>query len=629
MIRYAVPLFRERGAAFSTSFAELWSIFKAATRDPGAGNVVCVFDALDECNAEEVSALIENLVHCAFRQQPCGLKFLITSRPYFEIRQGFDKLLEVSNNIELTGNEESASIEKEIDLVIKDRVAKLKQEIRLRETVSAHLEERLLGMKHRTYLWLYLIFKIIKKNLSGTRSEMDRLIDHLPDDIQGSYEVLLQRCADPMFTKKVLQIVLAAARPLTLREMDFALHINEESRSYADLEMEGDSRLHETLPSRCGLVITIIQSKVYFIHQTVKDFLLARTGGHSGRFWQQSLDLREANSLLARICLWSFSLKEVDIHRANLVNALLSEQSADRQPNIYCQTQGFLSYSAIYWADHFRDQESSQGIETVERILERSNGDVIYGSSGEHEHILQTASYGGHEIIARLLLGNGADVHFQGGIYGNALMAASIGGPSTIVQILLEKGANINARGGWYHGNALQAASGRGCERIVQILLENGADINAQGGYYGNALQAASIMGHERVVQILLKNGANINVQGGYYGNALQAASIRGHERVVQILLASGAYINARGVLYETPIQAASVMRRTKVVQILLENGADINIQGGFHENALQARLAGRHQEVVQIPLANGANIDAQGGFYGNAPQAASAQGHS
>ena len=65
---------------------------------------------------------------------------------------------------------------------------------------------------------------------------MDRLIDDLPDNIQSSYEALLQKCPDPVFATKVLQIVLVACRPLTLTEIDIALHVNDQTSSYADLE---------------------------------------------------------------------------------------------------------------------------------------------------------------------------------------------------------------------------------------------------------------------------------------------------------------------------------------------------------------------------------------------------------
>ena len=157
-----------------------------ATADPTAGNIICVLDALDECNDQERPKFIEYLENFCLDQRTSPtsrLKFLVTSRPYFEIRRGFDQLLEASNNIELAGNDESASIKKEIDLVIEHKVASLKRGNRLSQEVTNYFKERLFGIKHRTYLWLHLLWKIIQKTLLGTKSEIDRLIDNLPDDI--------------------------------------------------------------------------------------------------------------------------------------------------------------------------------------------------------------------------------------------------------------------------------------------------------------------------------------------------------------------------------------------------------------------------------------------------------------
>ena len=517
LIRYALPKYNERGAALSTTFLELWSIFTAAATDPTAGDIICVLDALDECNDQDQSRLIECLEDFYLRQQTSSsasrLKFLITSRPYFEIRRRFDRVLEASNNIELAGNDESASIKKEIDLVIKHQVANLKRDLRLAQKVSDHLQTRLLETEHRTYLWLHLLWNIIRKNLSGTKSGMDTLIDNLPDDIQGSYEVLLQKCPDPVFAKKVLQIVLVAARPLTLTEIDVALNVNEQTSSYADLEREGPSRLQETLPSRCGLMISIVASKVYFIHQTVKEFLLGEVGINpsAGRIWQRSLNLEESHHLMTEICLRSISFSEVQLDQANVSNALLPEDDREMEPNAYCQRYAFLSYSAIYWADHSRGQKNSNGIKTIEHCLETSDCCSVIGRWRN---------------------------------YGTRLHAASLGGHETIVTMLLEKGADVNAQGGFY-GNALQAASSGGHDQVVQMLLDKGADVNAQGGGYGNALQAASVRGHDQVMQMLLDKGAGVNAQGGIYGSALQVASDRGHDQVVQMLLDKGADVNA------------------------------------------------------------------------------------
>lgn len=306
MIRHALSSYRELGKALSTAFPKLWSIFTAAVTNPIAGNVICVLDALDECNEQELPDLIGALDNfCRNQRSSSRLKLLLTGRSYFLIRRKLDTLLQVSDNIELAGNDESASIKQEIDLVIKYKVAKIASENDLEKRVADHLEKRLLETNNKTYLWLRLIWEIIEKDMLGTISKMDKLIDNLPSDIQDSYERLLKVCPDRPFTEKVFQIILVAGRPLTLNEIDFATSVRENSSSYTDLELEGSSRLQKTLPSRCGLMVSVIKGKVYFIHQTVKEFLLGQVGYDppAGRIWQQSLNLRKSHHLMAKICL--------------------------------------------------------------------------------------------------------------------------------------------------------------------------------------------------------------------------------------------------------------------------------------------------------------------------------------
>ena len=83
LIHYALQMYSEIGKALSTNFRKLWSIFIAAVTDPLAGDVICVLDALDECNEQEQHALIEALKDfcLSWRNSSSAsrLKFLITS----------------------------------------------------------------------------------------------------------------------------------------------------------------------------------------------------------------------------------------------------------------------------------------------------------------------------------------------------------------------------------------------------------------------------------------------------------------------------------------------------------------------------------------------------------------------
>ncbi|KAI4122622.1 MAG: hypothetical protein LQ338_005716, partial [Usnochroma carphineum] len=633
LIQHALPSYREIGRALSDTFPKLWSIFVAAATDPLAGDVICVLDALDECDEHEGETLVEALESLCVHQQTLfstsRLKFLVTSRPYYYIRRSFDELRRVFHNIELAGSDESAKIKEEIDVVIRHRVAKLGQENRLAKKVTDHLEKRLLETENRTYLWLRLLWEIVRKSLSGTITEMNKLIDNLPAGIQDSYEILLRRCPEPSFARRVLQIVSVAYRPLTLDEIDVALSVNEQTSSYTDLDLEGCSRLQETLPTRCGLMISVVQSKVYFIHQTVKEFLLDKDGMGSpaGRMWQRSLRLEESHDVMAKICLRSITLSEIQWDQANLGNALIPERLRHMEPNEYCRGCSLLPYTAVYWAEHYRNTKD-EDMGTIARILETSSSrPIIAQYDRNYGTLLHLASAEGHERILQILLKKGADVNAQSGHYGTALQAASCEGYGEIVNVLLKKGADVNAQSGHY-GTALQAASCEGYSEIVNVLLKKGADTNVQGGLYGTALQAASYQGRDTIVHTLLKKGADVNAQSGRYGTALQAASCEGYDEIVNVLLKKGADTNVQGGLYGTALQAASYQGRDTIVHTLLKKGADVNAQGGLYRTALQAASKKGRNTIVHTLLKKGADINAQGGRFRTALLAALIKGH-
>ncbi|KAL9024573.1 MAG: hypothetical protein Q9196_006421 [Gyalolechia fulgens] len=638
LIRHALPDYRKVGTELSTTFPKLWSIFTAASTDPMTGEVFCVLDALDECNEQEQEPLIKALEGFYFRQGTSSdmsrFKILVTSRPWFQIRRNFDELLETSINIELAGDDESESIKKEIDLVIKHRVAILAQENRLAKKVADHLQKRLLETEHRTYLWLRLLWEIIKKTLTGTMAGMNQLIDKLPAGIQDAYETLLQKCPEPSFAKKALQIVLVAGRPLTVEEMDVALHVNEHTSSYGELELDGSSRLEEMLPTRCGLMISIVQSKVYFIHQTVKEFLLNTTGVEPppGKTWQESLRFEESHDIMAEICLRFIDFPEIRLDQAELCNALFPE---DHRQGLcaYWQSYVFLSYAANYWADHYRNTPNSEYLGIIARFPEiiDHHHKVLDTYFEEMVTVLYAASSGGHEKIVQLLLDKGAEVNAQGGHWGNALQAASAASAEVhekILQLLFDKGAEVNAQGRWYH-NTLQAASEGGHEKIVQLLLDNGADINAQGGEWGNALQAASWGGDEKIVQLLLDKGAEVNARGvGPYSSALLAALYGGQEKIALLLLDKGAEFNAQRGEWGNALRVASWEGDEKIVQLLLDKSAEVNTQSGYSK-ALQAASEQGHKRIVQLLLDKGAEVNARGvGPYSSALLAALDGGH-
>jgi ankyrin repeat protein len=690
LLRHALPFWENSHKKIQHEVEDLWRIFLTATSDPTSGKIICVFDALDECQNQDQKRLIQKLQEYHLQSHPSGernwLKFLVTSRPYDDIQDNFRSVTKSFPHIHLRGEVENDQIHKEINLVVKVKVADLGERLELSMQKRVELETELLHMNHRTYLWLYLAIDHIETALKDSLWPDREPIPRIPKDVNDAYEKILDRVTfkQEATVRKILQIIVGARRPLSVREMAVALGVALQNAKKAD-----EARLEQKIRRLCGLFVFINDTKIYLIHQTAREFLTTKVNSSTSFKWY--LEPSQTEVEMTRICI---------------TYLLMEDLVGDSK-------QELLNYAAGNWPDHFRclnpkEHELDQAVyklynldtklfdlwfpifwETAMSYGRRPNMNALHlAAFNGHSNMVSLlamnekypidqiddvnmnalcwACLRGHPNTVQTLLDKGADVNPQGGAYSNALQAASAQGYLDIVQQLLDKGADINAQGGKY-GNALQAASIRGHLDIVQRLLDKGADVNAQGGdyenplgvKYGNALQAASANGHFDIIQQLLDKGADINAQGGNYGTALQAASTGGHLDIIQLLLDKGADINAQGdcghVLqtasvgkklgtiqrsvkevdafaqgkcYVNTIQAAIARRHIDFLQRLINKAVDGNAQGGDYGNALQAASARGKLDIVQRLIDKGADINAQGGYYGNALQIASAGGN-
>lgn len=613
LIRHAMPTYLAIGEALPTSFPRLWSIFVAAATDPSAGDIACCFDALDECNKQEQKILIERLKRISLPSS--RVKILIISRPYFDIKRALGKSLDSKNTIELAGDEESENIKSEISLVIKDRVAELREGNLLSSKTADHLKKRLLRNEDRTYLWLRLVWELIEGSLSDGVAAMNELIDDLPSGITESYDTLLQRCPDRRFARRVLEVVLVARRPLTLDEISFPLGWRKDVSSYSNFEMETADRLIQTLPSRCGLMVSIIQSKIYFIHHTVKDYLLEKDDLNplANGNWQRSFDLKQSHSLMLMICFKCIAFSNIRWDRANVYGSLLPEDDRNMEPNPYCQVfikqqklPLFLSYSVIHWADHYRDEQKSEKKDVTETVLQMC-GDpdrlLIKGRAArEYGPLLCTVSGGGHDEIVQILLANGTDASLRFKGSDTALLAASRNGHNHIVEMLLERGADIDGFSDDLT-TPLVGASRGGHDQTVMLLLSRGAHVNLHCDTGGTALLEASRYGHDRIVQTLLEKGSDVNTYGG---RALREASERGHAKVVQMLLEKFVDVNSDDANGITALEEAARRGHKKITQMLVEKGIGVD----YTARALSAALSNDHVEIVEILLEKINNIN-------------------
>ncbi|KAH8743040.1 hypothetical protein F5883DRAFT_665933 [Diaporthe sp. PMI_573] len=340
LIKHAMTQFRRNGQGLINSTESLWKVLQNAIKDPQAGPVIIVLDALDECAESEFADLMRN-VESQFCSDHLGhgkLKYLLTCRPYDQIVSKFRGILDAFPNIWIPGEEESETISQEVNHVIMRRVNQLSMKKRLSPEIKSHLEKRLQETTHRTYLWVYLVFDYLdKEDFKKTLKGVESTITTLSRSINEAYEQILTRTKEDLMVRtmvrKALSIILAASRPLTLSEMKVAVNIDDTSQSIHDLDLEDDEDFKTRLRSLVWIFLADLASPT-----TISSEL----------HWHHSITTQDAHAVLAKLCVLYLNFFNSNITRPKVEESEDDEFSPEAPlPPLGVDTEDLASIATV------------------------------------------------------------------------------------------------------------------------------------------------------------------------------------------------------------------------------------------------------------------------------------------
>jgi len=510
LVKHAMLDFRSNGVYLHRLFERLWSILKEAAADAETGTVVCIIDALDECEESGRTRLLNYLDHfynetTSNDRKNMVLKFLITSRPYFHIERNLQGLISKHPVIRLAGEAETLSIAREINLVIKVEVKKLGETLKLDNSVRLILEEGLSKFRNRTYLWLHLILEVVRRRLETVSQKNIRdILSSVPETVDKAYTAILERSENKKSAKRLLNIIVSAVRPLTLREMYTAMIIEATCTSYNDLDLVPEEKCKVIIRNLCGLFVTIIDSRIYLIHQTAREFLLSNSkpvmssqDQNYTRVWKHSLTLEGSNLILARICIWYllFAVFEVEhLKPPPSSSGGPRRGGAPSKKDIldYTSTHPFLSYAANYWALHFREAQDGIDVGLLQSVSFKIcdtqsvrfwNWFPVYWTMSKayesfYPHNIDSlivASHLGLDAVVQLFLQDGLMVNSLASMKRPALSWAAEAGNEAVVELLLDRCTN---RIGKKRGQSVLGGKTKEYRNRIKAVFRSKVDID-------------------------------------------------------------------------------------------------------------------------------------------------------
>ena len=557
LIGHVKPLldYDKDGVHLLKSYDRLWSIFSSMACDVRLGPTSIIIDAIDECEKTSrnlfmasIAKLIDRLRSMASR---C-VRFLITSRPYLTVTDCF-------TNYEprrLALEERQKEIDADVRLVISQRVERIARRTNAKQETIKVLEKSLNENADRTFLWAKFALDILDEQLLTAPGDFHRVLAELPRDLETTYERFLSKVLPGQegFAKKVLGLVIASYRPLTLDEISFidAMRDNTSKicQNLADVEKYHlRTNIRADINKILGPLVRISDSKVYLVHISLKEFLCAHVCNLPGpRFsTRDHIDVQRAHASLASMCMNYLLLADFndDLYATNDlsisdISPVSAQGNRDGEPlddtldifggllanneeldagTLIRTTERYklFGYSATYWAHHYAESQ------TIEPAPTRAMALCLSGE-GSFRFSNWFKFYWAN-----------SDINMSYPSDFDTLVIAAFFDHHTSLEILLSKPESENQQS---LATALYWASRNGSFQSVVRLLQTSVQPDSRLIDRQSALCMAAQLGHLEVSKALVTDSrVNVNFEGKDRRTPLSFAASSGNIELVRSFL--------------------------------------------------------------------------------------------
>lgn len=327
----------------ANAWEALSEMFMAILQDSQAKEVILVIDALDECETD-LPRLLDTIVR---QFAPLHVKCIISSRNILGIQQRLESYIPQGVlSLELKGN--ASCVSEAVDAYIKHSISRLTS-IQDNHGVQEDLRKLIQQKANGTFLWVSLVIKELEEAQSW---EITEIVADMPMDLTALYKRMMNQIhrlkkRNKSLCKNLLSAIFTAYYPLSLAEVGVLAGLPD--------QISKDLESIAKLVTMCGSFLTLNQDKVYFIHQSAKNFLTTEI---------LSMDVVQRHANIFKRSIAAISKLPKNIY--SLTD--YGPRPKDAQPP-NPNPLASMRYSCFYWANHLCDTCSANTKDEAQAII--------------------------------------------------------------------------------------------------------------------------------------------------------------------------------------------------------------------------------------------------------------------
>lgn len=318
----------------ANAWVALTEIFADVLRDASLSTTYLIIDALDECVTDQ-----SKLLRFVAKQSSASsrVKWIVSSRNWPAIEEQIEQAEHKKRlSLELNAN----SVATAVNAFIQQKVCQLAQEKRYTLEIQNAVLQHLTSNANDTFLWVALVCQDLQ---TTPKWNVLKKLAMFPPGLDSLYTRMLDQIIKSDSAEICLQVLGATAvlyRPVTIVEL---VAITKQLTDFVD-----DLKSVQEIIGLCGSFLTLRNNTIYFVHQSSKEFLLARA---SNKVFPDRIE-----NIHWAIFSTSLAYLSRTLHR-DMCSLKAPGYAIKNIEALQVDPLALSRYPCVYWIDHLHDSK--------------------------------------------------------------------------------------------------------------------------------------------------------------------------------------------------------------------------------------------------------------------------------